>query len=232
VQFVEKKKGNSRIHIFRDTDIPGLDGVIHFNQVELCKRDEFSPSGTHNLKNLGFALIALKDVLERKSIAFDPLKLREGLITFKGLSHRVELVATGRAIRGPSGVNLFGKNLTFINDSKATTVQAVLTALTSYPGKKIRLLVGGRDKESDYSPLATTGATLYPFGEAASIISQHTGEKRTFHNLSSAFESACVEAQEGDMILLSPACTSFDEFTSYAHRGQFFRELVLNCLKP
>jgi UDP-N-acetylmuramoylalanine--D-glutamate ligase len=130
--------------------------------------------------------------------------------------HRREFVAT------VDGVS-------FVNDSKATNPHAAVTAAHAFPS--VVLLAGGRNKGLDLTPLARVSSvkTLVTFGESGSeIASLASGSVVEATNLADAFAKATNTAVVGDTILLSPGCASFDEFASYAARGDAFKDMVLN----
>ena len=135
------------------------------------------------------------------------------------MEHRLEFV------RKLSGVD-------FYNDSKATSVDATLKALDSFPGG-LWVILGGKDKGSDYRPLQAPlrekakGALL--IGKAGELIGSQLGDAvPLIHSgtLDAAVRDAYSRAQPGDTVLLAPACASFDQFTSYEHRGRVFKEVV------
>jgi len=119
----------------------------------------------------------------------------------------------------------------YFNDSKATNVDATIKALESFPGK-IHLILGGKDKGSDYSVLndllRARTKRVYTIGAAAEKIeSQISGvEVTSAGTLEQAVRKASEFAAPGDIVLLAPACASFDQFQSYEHRGRVFKEAV------
>ncbi|MBX7057929.1 MAG: UDP-N-acetylmuramoyl-L-alanine--D-glutamate ligase [Leptospirales bacterium] len=191
-----------------------------FQGQRLLQREEFALSGVHNALNLANALGAIEALSRRGLLKADAAALRAAALCFQGLPHRMQRVA------GPAWAE-------FINDSKATTVQATLAALASYPGRPLHLLLGGRAKGASFAPLAAADPLVrfYAYGEAGSQIAAALGLRRSFSGLESAFEAACQSAEnEGSaarpVILLSPACASYDAFRSYSERGQRFEALV------
>jgi len=169
--------------------------------------------GRHNRENIMAAIIAAR--------RFDvsPEAIRRVLRSFTGLPHRIELV--GKI-----------KGVPFYNDSKATNVDAVARALEAIDGPLV-LLMGGRDKGGDYGLLkkAVTEKVrrLILFGEARQGIRRALGglvSTEVVETLKDAIETARREMTDGDTVLLSPACSSFDEFAHYEARGDFFREAV------
>jgi UDP-N-acetylmuramoylalanine--D-glutamate ligase len=120
----------------------------------------------------------------------------------------------------------------FYNDSKATNVDATEKAIAAFPGG-IHLILGGKDKNSDYtllSPLLRERVrAVYTIGSAAEKIESHLRGVvpiHSAHTLHQAVKEAAAAAHPGDVVLLAPACSSFDQFESYEHRGRVFKELV------
>ncbi len=183
--------------------------------VQLVKTSELKIKGPHNVKNaLAAAACALAYGCSAAGVA-------AGLAGFTALEHRIEPVGT------VAGVS-------FYNDSKGTNVDATLVALKAFEGHPIVLLAGGRDKGTDLSGLveACTGPVrcVICYGEAAERFFEAFEAGSVAHEraagMREAFARAVNIAQEGDVILLSPACASFDEFNSFEHRGEVFKELV------
>ena len=148
--------------------------------------------------------------------------VRESLRSVEWVPHRLEIV------RDVDGVR-------YINDSKATNVNALWYALESFT-EPVVLIAGGRDKGNDYSGLKTLVQTrvraLITIGEAAEAIQAELGEFTadgvTTESLEEAVKLAHLLARPGDVVLLSPACASFDMFDSYEHRGDQFKQIVSN----
>ena len=152
-----------------------------------------------------------------------PEKIRQAVRDFKAVEHRLEFVAT---IRG----------VDYYNDSKATNVDATIKALESFPAN-IHLILGGKDKGSDYTALndllRQRVKRVYTIGAAAAkiesqITSPKGGADDVVHaeTLENALRKANAVAQPGDVVLLAPACASFDQFKNYEQRGQIFKEIV------
>jgi UDP-N-acetylmuramoylalanine--D-glutamate ligase len=174
---------------------------------------EIPLKGGHNAENVLAAVCAA--MIE----GIDPATIRAAVQAFKAVEHRLEYVAT---IQG----------VAYYNDSKATNVDATIKALESFPSN-IHLILGGKDKGSDYSVLndllRTRVKRVYTLGAAAAKIeAQIRGAVEIFHaeTLENAVTSAAARAQSGDIVLLAPACASFDQFQSYEHRGRVFKETV------
>jgi len=169
--------------------------------------------GVHNVENMMAAIAAAKLAgVSRRAI-------QRTLEEFPGLEHRLEFV------REKDGVRYF-------NDSKGTNVGAVVKSLASFSVPVI-LLAGGVDKGGDYAPLEDgirqKVRRLVLFGEAKAIIAEALGnltETAMVEDIQAAVRDAAKHAQPGDVVLLSPACSSFDQFRNYAERGKIFKQLV------
>ncbi len=179
----------------------------------VLSRSDIQLKGDHNLENV------LAAVCMTMVAGCTPEQVRKGVKEFRAVEHRLELVAT---ING----------VTFYNDSKATNVDATVKALESFPGN-IHIILGGKDKGSDYTvlnPLLRERVKrVYLIGAAsdkiASQIQNATAVVRS-GILERAVRQAFDVAAPGDVVLLAPACASFDQFENYEHRGRTFKELV------
>jgi UDP-N-acetylmuramoylalanine--D-glutamate ligase len=174
---------------------------------------EIPLKGAHNVENVLAAVCAARlGGVSAESI-------RASVAGFKAVEHRLEFVAT---LRGVS----------FFNDSKATNVDATKKALEAFPGG-VHLILGGKDKNSDYTELAdllrARVKTVYTIGSAAEKIERHLAgvvKIVSAGTLDSAVRQAAQLAVAGDVVLLAPACASFDQFTSFEHRGEAFKKIV------
>ena len=193
------------------------DGQILFrdskSQREIMLLSEIPLKGAHNVENV------LAAVCVGALSAVEPGRIRKAVASFKAVEHRLEYVATVRGVE-------------YYNDSKATNVDATIKALESFPAN-IHLILGGKDKGSDYSVLndllRQRVKRVYTIGAAAAKIeSQIKGaaEMVRAETLEIAIKRAAESAQPGDTVLLAPACASFDQFRSYEHRGRVFKEAV------
>jgi UDP-N-acetylmuramoylalanine--D-glutamate ligase len=169
--------------------------------------------GSHNVENI------LAAVCSARLAGCPVATVRSAVEKFKAVEHRLEFVA-----------NLNG--VEFYNDSKATNVDATEKAIAAFPGG-IHLILGGKDKNSDYttlSPLLRERVkAVYTIGSAAQKIETHLRGVVPIHScqtLDNAVKAAANAAHLGDIVLLAPACSSFDQFESYEHRGRVFKELV------
>jgi len=184
----------------------------------VLSRSDIQLKGAHNLENV------LSAVCMAMVAGCEPQQVRRAVSEFRAVEHRLELVAT---ING----------VTFYNDSKATNVDATVKALESFPGN-IHIILGGKDKGSDYSvlnPLLRERVKrVYLIGAASDKIALQTqGATSVVRSgiLERAVRQAFDAAQAGDIVLLAPACASFDQFENYEHRGRTFKELV-HALTP
>ena len=170
--------------------------------------------GAHNRENAAAATAAAR------AAGIPDDAIAAALRTFPGVEHRIEDVATIAGVR-------------YVNDSKATNVAAALRALASFPGARKLVILGGRGKAEPYGPLAEAFAEddrAYVIGEAAEAIAEALSLAGVVYDrcddLSTAVAAAAADASKGDVVLLSPACASFDQFRSFEERGQEFGKLV------
>jgi UDP-N-acetylmuramoylalanine--D-glutamate ligase len=183
-------------------------------QREIMQVSEIPLKGAHNVEN------ALAGVCVGVLMRCPPERIRVAVRDFKAVEHRLEYVATIRGVE-------------YFNDSKATNVDATIKALESFPAN-IHIILGGKDKGSDYTVLndllRQRVKRVYTIGAAAAKIESHIkGAAEIVHaeTLENAVQQAAAAAQSGDIVLLAPACASFDQFKSYEHRGRLFKEVVL-----
>jgi len=169
--------------------------------------------GEHNVENV------LAAVCSSRLAGAAPDVIRSAVENFKAVEHRLEYVATINGIE-------------FYNDSKATNVDATAKAIAAFPGG-IHLILGGKDKNSDYTLLSgllrSRVKGVYTIGSAAEKIESQLRGVVAIHScetLDKAVSTAAAAARPGDIVLLAPACSSFDQFESYEHRGRIFKELV------
>jgi UDP-N-acetylmuramoylalanine--D-glutamate ligase len=193
------------------------DGVIFAADEPLLRADELELLGMHNVENaMAAAAAALASGLPRDAVA-------EGLRSFQGVRHRLERV---REVDG----------VLYVNDSKATNVASALAGIRSFDGG-VRLIAGGRPKQESFAPLAEAVSercvACYLIGEAAERLASELApaaeagvEISEVGSLERAVEAAAADAKPGEVVLLSPACASFDAFKDFEARGDRFRELV------
>jgi len=180
---------------------------------EVMPVSEIPLKGAHNLEN----------VMAATCIGIlcncEPHRIRRAVQEFKAVEHRLEYVGTVNGVE-------------YYNDSKATNVDATIKALESFP-ENIHIILGGKDKGSDYSVLKdllrARAKRVYTIGAAAEKIGAQIGsvvESVNARTLENAVRQASASAVAGDVVLLAPACASFDQFQSYEHRGRVFKEVV------
>jgi UDP-N-acetylmuramoylalanine--D-glutamate ligase len=198
------------------------EGMVFVDRRPLVPASDIWLPGAHNLENcLAAATAAAARGVDRGALA-------EGLRTFRGVAHRLEQAGMVAGV-------------TYVNDSKATNVEATLTALNAYP-ERTHLILGGRDKASDYRPIARACArgckAVYLIGEATPLIADafsevaasgevdHLPEVGSWGDLERAVAAASRAAVPGDVVLLAPACASFDQYKNFEERGEHFKSLV------
>jgi UDP-N-acetylmuramoylalanine--D-glutamate ligase len=187
-------------------------GTLVLDGEDLMPRDDFPLLGDHNVEN------ALAAALATKAAGVSLTNIAGGLRTFRSLAHRLE------PVRNLDGVS-------WINDSKATNVGSARAALQAVT-RPFVLIAGGRHKNEDFRaliPYLSGCRLIVAYGEAADKFAREVGsamEVRTVGCLADAVREARRAALPGAAVLLSPACASFDQFTSYEERGNIFKELV------
>jgi UDP-N-acetylmuramoylalanine--D-glutamate ligase len=214
---VEDLGGCARTVLFGDApqaELAQRAGYLWWDEQPVIAVEELALPGEHNAQN---AMAAAAACLAR---GVDPDAVRTGLRTFQGVAHRLELVARQDGVA-------------YVNDSKATNVASTIVALRAYRGG-IHLIAGGRGKQQDFSPLAPLVAerctAVYLIGEAASeLAAALAGTGVPAHDLGDlehALAAAGNAARAGEVVLLSPACASFDQYPDFEARGEHFRRLV------
>src|SRR5215813_7616454 len=185
----------------------------HGEEEIVLKQTEIPLPGAHNLENVLAAVVATRLAGAR------PHEIAKAIRSFAGVEHRLEFVAEHKGVR-------------YYNDSKATNVDATLKALDAFRGR-ILIILGGKDKGGDYAvlqtPLREKAVLALLIGAAAEKIeSQIRGSVAIERagTLDRAVEIVSRTALPGDIVLLAPACASFDQFENYEHRGRVFKQLV------
>jgi len=170
--------------------------------------------GAHNRENAAAAAAAAR------AIGVPDAAIAEALRAFPGVEHRIEEVGTVAGVL-------------YVNDSKATNAAAALRALASFPGRRKHLILGGRGKAEPYDALAAAcapGDRAYLIGEAAGDLAAAFEAAHVPYvvegTLAAALAAASHAGSPGDVVLLTPACASFDQFRSFEQRGEEFRRLV------
>lgn len=198
-----------------DMAVPGAARRVSFGDREPLPDAEVGLPGLHNRRN---AMAAAAVCLAR---GIDPDAVREGLRTFRGVAHRLE------PIRELDGV-------AYVNDSKATNVDSTVVALTALGERRAHLILGGRTKAQDFAPLASfvgdRCASVHLIGEGAGEIAAALADTgvplHDDQDMERAVAAARAAARPGEVVLLSPACASFDQYPDFEARGDHFRALV------
>jgi len=211
IAFSIRQKLNEGAFVEKEKLVTSLGGV----KTGIIDIDRIFIKGKHNLYN------SMAAVLAGQLLGVESDSLRSTLEEFKGVEHRLEFVREIDKVR-------------YYNDSKATNVDSVWYALQAFR-EPIVLLLGGRDKGNDYSRLTELVKkqvkAIVAIGESAGKVEQkfsNTVSIKKAGTMDEAVATAHSIAQSGDIVLLSPACASFDWFKNYEHRGQVFKELVKN----
>jgi UDP-N-acetylmuramoylalanine--D-glutamate ligase len=200
-----------------DCEVSVSEGIVFSDGEPLLAVEELGLLGEHNVANaMAAAAAALAMGLDRDAV-------REGLRSFAGVPHRLEPVAELGGVR-------------FVNDSKATNVAAAVVGLRAFGGG-VHAILGGSEKGEPYGPLAEpvreACAACYLIGASAGRLATELAaaaeagvELHRCADLEDAVQRAAGVARPGEVVLLSPACASFDAFESYERRGERFREIV------
>jgi UDP-N-acetylmuramoylalanine--D-glutamate ligase len=185
--------------------LSGMQTVMPISEIPL--------KGAHNVENV------LSAVCVGVLMGCKPERIRDAVRNFKAVEHRLEYVASINGVE-------------YYNDSKATNVDATIKALESFPAN-IHLILGGKDKGSDYTLLndllRSRVKRVYTIGAAAEKIESQIKDATEIvrsETLEKAVKNATASARSGDIVLLAPACASFDQFENYEHRGRVFKEAV------
>jgi UDP-N-acetylmuramoylalanine--D-glutamate ligase len=195
-------------------DLSERAGYLWWGEETLLEVEDIGLPGAHNVQNaMATAAVCLAREIDREAVA-------AGLRTFAGVRHRLERVATRDGV-------------TWINDSKATNVASTIVALEAFLDG-IHLIAGGRGKQQDFSPLAAPVSercrAVYLIGEAAGELTQALAPAAVpLHqagDLEHAVALAGAAVRPGEIVLLSPACASYDQYTDFEARGDHFRALV------
>lgn len=189
------------------------DGRLYVDGRPWIEAGEIPIRGLHNVEN------TLASALAARAAGAPLDRIADGVRSFPGVEHRLEFVRELGGVR-------------YYNDSKATNVDATLKAIDAFPGG-LWIILGGKDKNSDYTALreplrAKARRVLLVGAAAAKIEGQLGGAVPVSHcgTIEKAVEFGAANAVSGEIVLLAPACASFDQFTSFEHRGRVFKDLV------
>jgi UDP-N-acetylmuramoylalanine--D-glutamate ligase len=211
---------DAKLRIFERARVKVVPHGLGLEGVEFSADDELPAEplipGHHNRENAAAATAAAR------AAGIDDAAIGEALSTFPGVPHRLEVVAELDGVR-------------YVNDSKATNVAAALPALETYAADPVRLILGGSSKGEDFAPLAAAIGpnvrSIHLIGEEAERLEAALGGYRD-RTLEEAVSHATSLAAPGDVVLLSPACASYDQFENFEERGDTFRRRVLGLRTP
>ncbi len=194
-----------------DSELALRAGQLFWADEPLLRAEELPLPGAHNVHN---AMAAAAVTLAR---GVDPDAVREGLRTFAGVEHRLETVGERDGVR-------------WVNDSKATNVASTLVALAAFAGSPVHLILGGQGKGQTFTALrepAAGCAQVLLIGSDGERIGAAIGTGEYVETLDRAVAAARAAARLGAVVLLSPACASFDQFADFEERGRTFKRLVV-----
>ena len=206
---------DAKLRIFERAETRIVPRGMSLDGIEFSADDELPAEplirGAHNRENAAAATAAAR------AAGIPEEQIAEALRTFPGVPHRLELV---RELNGVS----------YVNDSKATNVAAALRALAAYEDEPVHLILGGSRKGEDFTLLAAAIGenvkSVHLIGETADELAAAIPQARRDGDLAGAL--AAIEPEPGDVVLLSPACASYDQFHDFEERGEEFRRLVQN----
>ncbi len=214
LDYVSRYPTHAQIETFsvdKDADCYLKDNKIYYHETEIIDRKDIKIVGMHNVSNIMVAILSLlkTDITVKE--------LHDGIASFKGVAHRLEYVDTINGVQ-------------YYNDSKGTNTDAAVIAIKAFE-KPVILLMGGHEKNLDVSDVEKYNDRikyLITFGEAGERFARdmHHPQTYTCPHLKEAILKAHEIASEGDIVLLSPSTSSFDEFNNMAERGNMFKEVV------
>jgi UDP-N-acetylmuramoylalanine--D-glutamate ligase len=205
---------DAKLRIFERAKVKVVPAGMGLDGIEFAADDPLPAEplirGAHNRENAAAATTAARAA----GIGDDAIA--EALRTFPGVPHRLEVVAEADGVR-------------FVNDSKATNVAAARRGLDAYADERVHLILGGSLKGEDFAPLAAAiganVASIHLIGEATGELGRLIPAAHDDRTLERAVGHALAEARAGDVILLSPACASYDQYEDFEQRGEEFRRL-------
>lgn len=202
----------------KQCDLFICDNYIYFKNKKLLSLDNINLIGDHNLYNIMSVLGVLLNYEDKKDDYLDIIK------SFKSVSHRIELIRD-------TGINIY-------NDSKSTNFNALKASLNCFKEQKVLLIVGGKKRSDDFSVLNDCLKQIYlvyAFGEnkdeMKAYFKQHHIKCKTFKDLQSLVNDLPIDDDNIDVILFSPASTSFDLYNNFEERGNHFKRLIDNLFE-
>lgn len=190
-------------------DLYQINGSVYYKDIFLFNREDLKLVGDHNLQN---AMVA---ACMAYILGVKPELIRQGIKDFKGVEHRIEFVRELAGVR-------------YYNDSKGTNVDAGVVALKSFE-KPVILLCGGHDKHTGFKeivPYLNKVKMMYAFGETKYQLKDIYTDCVVCEDMNEALNKAHEKAQSGDIVLLCPLCSSYDQFKNFEQRGEIFKQLV------
>jgi len=187
--------------------------VININGKNIALKPKINVIGAHNIENILAATAA------SYTLGINPSVIEKTISKYKGIEHRIEFV---KALNG----------VDYYNDSKSTNINSTKVALKSF-NKNILLIMGGRDKGYPYTPIKELVKqkvkSIFLIGEASNKIKKDLNDYTSFvycSNIENAVKQIFETAVRGDIVLFSPACSSFDQFKNFEERGKIFKRAV------
>lgn len=200
------------VSLTKTSDIYLLNEAVYFREHRLFNQSDLKIIGYHNLLN---AMIA-SGIAFLMGVSIE--NIEDAVSKFNGVEHRIEYVATHREIK-------------FYNDSKATNVDSLITCLKAFKNQSIILIAGGYDKKvsfNDLIPYFNDIKALIVFGETKNQFLKIKEDGFGVDDLDEAMKKALSIATSGDIVVLSPACASYDQYTNYEQRGNHFKNIISN----
>ena len=205
---------DAKLRIFERAKVKVVPRGMGLDGIEFAADDPLPAEplirGAHNRENAAAATAAAR------AAGIGDAEIAEALRTFPGVPHRLEVVAEVGGVR-------------FVNDSKATNVAAARRGLDAYADERVHLILGGSLKGEDFAPLAAAigpkVVSIHLIGEAATELGRLIPAAHDDGTLERAFGHAVAVARPGDVVLLSPACASYDQYENFEQRGEDFRRL-------
>lgn len=215
-QEVVKRVSNSSTNIIKYSlknsfDIKVVNGDVYYKDTYLFSKDDLNIVGEHNLTNAMVAAVSCY------LLGVKPELIKETIKEFKGIEHRIEFV---REVNG----------IKFYNDSKATNVDSGVVALKSFD-KPVILLAGGHDKHTGFKeiiPYLNKVKKMFVFGKTKNQLKDLYKDAVVVETMEEAIKKAFSECSNGDVVLLSPLCSSYDQFKNFEERGDIFKKIVNN----
>ncbi|MFV0255401.1 MAG: UDP-N-acetylmuramoyl-L-alanine--D-glutamate ligase [Erysipelotrichaceae bacterium] len=210
---------NAKVYTLSQKQVADIfiqDNSVYLQKTKLFNLEDLRLVGDHNVSN------AMSAAAMAYLMGVSSSDIGEGIRDFKGIEHRIEFVRTLNGVK-------------YYNDSKATNVESTIVGLKSFIQNEVILLVGGYDKGlsfSDLKPYLSHVKTIISYGDTKNKFKDLHECVVMVNDLETAIKESLKISQKGDIVLLSPACASYDQFNSYEERGKLFKEIVLKIKEP